>query len=476
MLRDPHVYVRLHALRVAERHLDDVEIAKRVMAMLDDRDIRVRYQLALTLGQFERGDIPAALAQLAARDGHRPWVRAALVSSAHRNRGRFVDALMTRAKDSARDLPRFRPLLRELVRQIGRQSTDEDLEFVARWLIADEVEADLLSEWLLELTRGPPTAVERLKLALSRESTDLTLTTLVNRAIDNAQKRLVDPNATLAETTAAVEALKLAPVNVFCQWLPALIDLRQPPEIKQAAIEASGHFSEAKVAAIVIEHLPELSPRLRGQALQVILTRPAWVVRLLARMESGQINSVLLPASIRQQLLRYPHDDVRKKTAQLMAVGQNADRSAVVDKYSARLKSLTGDPDRGRAVFRKSCVACHRLGDEGNDIGPAIGGFANQGASQLLSNILDPSRDVDSQYLAYSILLEDGRMLSGMIASESANALNLQDAEGKTIALSRDEIDELRSTTLSLMPDNFENEIKPQAMADLIAFLLNQGP
>jgi len=93
----------------------------------------------------------------------------------------------------------------------------------------------------------------------------------------------------------------------------------------------------------------------------------------------------------------------------------------------------------------------------------------------MVTNILDPNREVDPRYLSYQVLLMDGRTLLGVISSETATTIVLQDSQGKTEAILRDDIDEMKSTTLSLMPENLEQDIDPQAMADLIQYLLNQG-
>ena len=138
------------------------------------------------------------------------------------------------------------------------------------------------------------------------------------------------------------------------------------------------------------------------------------------------------------------------------------------------IDSLTGDVTRGRAIFRKSCVACHRLESEGNEIGPNLAAFANRGSAAILLNLLDPNREVDSRYLAYTALLEDGRTVVGIIASETASSITLENSEGKSISFSRDEVDEMQSTTKSLMPERLEDDISHQGMADLIAYLLGQ--
>ena len=97
----------------------------------------------------------------------------------------------------------------------------------------------------------------------------------------------------------------------------------------------------------------------------------------------------------------------------------------------------------------------------------------NRGAETILLNILDPNREVNPQYINYTVTMTDGRTTSGLIAAETAGNIVLKRAEGITETIARREIDEITSTGASIMPEGQEKQIDPQAMADLIAYLLS---
>ena len=71
----------------------------------------------------------------------------------------------------------------------------------------------------------------------------------------------------------------------------------------------------------------------------------------------------------------------------------------------------------------------------------------------------------------YNVALEDGRVVSGIIAEESANAISLKRAEGATDVIARDQIETIASTGVSLMPEGLEKGLSQQDLADLIAFV-----
>ena len=124
-------------------------------------------------------------------------------------------------------------------------------------------------------------------------------------------------------------------------------------------------------------------------------------------------------------------------------------------------------------MFTKICAACHRVDGVGSEIWPNLASFRNRGAEAILTNVLDPNREVNPQFVNYLLLTKEGRSLTGLIASETANSVTLKRAEAVTDTVDRADIDELRSSGLSIMPEGLEKQIDPAAMADLLAYLLN---
>ncbi len=95
-----------------------------------------------------------------------------------------------------------------------------------------------------------------------------------------------------------------------------------------------------------------------------------------------------------------------------------------------------------------------------------------RGADAILTNVLDPSREVNPQFVNYSLVTDDGRTITGLIGAESATAVTLKRAEGQSDTVLRVNIDELASTGLSLMPEGLEKQIDKQALADVIAYIM----
>jgi putative heme-binding domain-containing protein len=165
---------------------------------------------------------------------------------------------------------------------------------------------------------------------------------------------------------------------------------------------------------------------------------------------------------------------VRARAAQVFAGAGLTRRQDVVAAYHKALQ-LKGDAQRGKVLFKQHCSSCHRLELVGEQVGADLSAIRDRGAEAVLQNILDPNREVMPQYQAYVLVTTAGVVLAGMIVEESANSLTIRNPEGGRETVLRNQIDELRSTGLSYMPEGLEKQIDVPAMADLLAYLSSLG-
>ena len=101
----------------------------------------------------------------------------------------------------------------------------------------------------------------------------------------------------------------------------------------------------------------------------------------------------------------------------------------ILTKYKPSL-ALQGDAARGREIFGKSCLHCHRMGAEGHQLGPDASAFRTRLPEQLLLDIVDPSREVKPEYLSVRILTTDGQLIDGMLANEDESRVTINRASG----------------------------------------------
>jgi putative heme-binding domain-containing protein len=216
---------------------------------------------------------------------------------------------------------------------------------------------------------------------------------------------------------------------------------------------------------------PTMSPRIKAEATEALFSRGEWLLALVDATEKGTFSLADLDPARLKTLEKHPNAALRSRAAPLLAKVKIGRRQDVVESYRSVL-SAAGDASRGQQLFQKICATCHRLDGFGHEIGPNLASFRNRGAEAILVNVLDPNREVNPQFVNYVVTTDDGRALTGMIASETANSVTLRRAENATDTVERSQIEELRSTGLSIMPEGLEKQIDPGQMADLLAYLL----
>jgi putative heme-binding domain-containing protein len=180
----------------------------------------------------------------------------------------------------------------------------------------------------------------------------------------------------------------------------------------------------------------------------------------------------VLDSSRVQSLLTHRSDSIKRRAQTLLADAVSADRAQALADYQAVL-TMHAEPAPGRDVFAKHCANCHRVGNLGIALAPDISDSREKTAEQLLTDIIQPNRAIDANYLSYTVVTHDGQVYTGILSAETSTSVTLKQEQGKTIVLRRHDIDELRSNGVSLMPDGMEKLISPQEMANLISFIKN---
>jgi putative heme-binding domain-containing protein len=264
----------------------------------------------------------------------------------------------------------------------------------------------------------------------------------------------------------------------------------EPQDLQLAALEALGSYREPAVADMLIDAWPKMTPTLRDKATTILLSRTDRIAKLLDAIESKKITTAQLSIAAKATLGRQKTPALAERIAKLIGDGSSSNRKEVIERYltamlgsdagtPARNESvvagksarITGDATRGSKIYETACMVCHKFADKGNDVGPHLGTIKAWTAEQLVTNILDPNREVSPNFALYLVETNDGRTLSGLITSETAGNLTLKRADGGTDTVLRGEIKSLTSPGISLMPEGLEAAITPQQMADLIAYL-----
>lgn len=470
-LQHDHPMVRKWAVRWSEEiEQPSVDLLKKLLLRVDDPDINVRTQLAFSLGSLRGASVDNALIEIASRDFQDPIARVAVTSALGRSAAPVFLSLLQ--NDEIRSTPEGRTWMATLAQQILRQQSESDLVSLLSW-IRDFEPTDERYGVLLELFQVESTHpwFGDIQAALGKDANQK-----MEQTIAKAKRDAGNENLKVTERLSAIERLRLGSFEDVSPLLVKWLDPASPPEIQSQSLGALLSFSkEADVARLLIDRWPSLSPTARRQAVDGLLTRPNWTQLILVALEQSKLKASDFQTAQIRWLLQHPDAKIKELAERIVAT--ETDRTKVVEQYRSSLENIAvAEPaalDRGKKVFAEKCANCHQLGPNGHPVGPSIAGMRNRGAEAILVNVLDPNREINPQYISYIVETIDGRQVAGIISAETANSITLQQGEDKQEVILRADLVELNSSGVSLMPEGLEREISPEAMADLIAYLMS---
>lgn len=475
-LHEPSPIVAAAALRTYEPTLKANPAAlSDIVPLKASRDPLVRFQLALSLGESAQPERIAALTDLAVETPADPWLRLAVASSAGDQTGAILTVAVKRWIAAGKVPDGGLELAEQFGEVVGSQ---RDPQVIVPILQAafDDVPADNSS--LMRLTaacvRGIGGGLARRGQSWSAfcaehlKSLDARLATLPASLLVNAEKS----GNPLDLRTEALRMYRWVPApGASVPLLLELVSGSDPAEIKLAALETAGPFLTPEAAATLVAIYGTQTPTVRRAILDALLVTETGADAILSAVETKRIQVAEIEPTRTTRLSNHRNAALKQRAAALFAAG-NADRVAVLKQYEAAL-TLKGDELRGRAIFEKNCVTCHRIANIGVNVGPDIGDTRDKTPATLLTNILDPNKAVDNNYFGYTAVLSDGRVFTGIITAETSSSITLRQPEGKVETLLRTDLEELKASGQSLMPVGVEKNVTIEQMADLIAFLKN---
>jgi putative heme-binding domain-containing protein len=247
-----------------------------------------------------------------------------------------------------------------------------------------------------------------------------------------------------------------------------------PEQLHTSVIASLGHLREPIIPELLLRGWKGYGPALRAQVLDLLLVREDRLKALLDALEHKQILPFEIDAARRQRLLQHRNVAIRERAAKLLAGAVNPDRQKVIDAYQSVL-ALNGDSSRGLQIFKKTCASCHQLGGVGHAVGPDLASVGDKSPQGLMTAILDPNRSVEARYINYLAVTKNGLTMTGVLASETGNSVTLLGPDGKQQVILRTDLEELVSSNKSVMPEGLERDLRPQDLADLIAFIRSSG-
>ncbi|MEQ1828661.1 MAG: PVC-type heme-binding CxxCH protein [Pirellula sp.] len=257
------------------------------------------------------------------------------------------------------------------------------------------------------------------------------------------------------------------------QYALQLLD-RPDSRLAKLAISACSSHDTPEFRDWLFKRFPSALPDIRQDLFAAIRSKPERLAALVDRLESGSMSMKIFDAAQIQNLKSVKDPSIAPRLAKLLASALDSNRQRVIDQYSKQLATIQVDSKnhRGKSIFEKNCSACHRLDSVGTQVGPDISDSRVHTFENLLVSVLDPNRTIDANYFRFIARTEDGRIVEGVLRDSNAQTVTLQNQNGAH-TLQRSEIEELKSSATSLMPEGIESQIPATDMAELLWYIKN---
>ncbi len=310
----------------------------------------------------------------------------------------------------------------------------------------------------------------------------------------NRLTELVDSLSRLIRISADADAVERMQPLVQRDHLSHSLKLR----LLAAACESSGRLTLAQLItaaeknrpqAVVIDQLklPIDVIALKNLALPIVQALTADQQRQLVRTVLGEAEGRQLIVDLVQQgavslsalrgskdlLPVRPGDSVIDKLSELSRQADQVldEQPGLLLQRLEKLNLASASAETGRNVFEKNCANCHQIAGRGQTVGPQLDGIGARGAARLAEDILLPNRNVDVAFRVSAILLDDDKVVTGLVREQPDGNLSVVGNDGKSIPIAAASIVERRNTARSLMPENMSELLNDQDLAALLVFL-----
>ena len=294
------------------------------------------------------------------------------------------------------------------------------------------------------------------------------------RALDEVRQIVRDGKTPMAQRKAALAtliSLKPADLRALCEEALSVRSLNT------VAISGLAEIDDPQLAQRLARSYRTFYPGERPALIDVLVSRPSFATALLQEIRDRKIPRTDLTPLHARQIRSFENADLTKLLTEVWGELRDSpeDKLALIRQLKERLTPdalQAADKGHGRLLFHRACATCHRLYGHGESIGPDLTGAGRSNLDYLLLNMVDPSATVGAEYRLSVIVLKDGRVLNGIVASRNDQTLTVQTAKERTV-IERSEVEEIKTSDKSLMPDGQLQALTADEIRDLVGYLMH---
>ncbi len=279
---------------------------------------------------------------------------------------------------------------------------------------------------------------------------------------------LKDKKAPVDQRRQALLALSNRQRTELISELPSLLD---EPGMRTEAIRAVAAYDNPGLGNALMSRYQSFNKTDKLEVVQTMASRPRYGWVLAQALSKQTIPKTDVPTYAARQLLRVVGSGF------IEIWGPIESNKAGEEEYSRYKKLLTdqkisgGNVVEGQKVFQITCGPCHKMYNEGGLIGPDLTGSNRTNTDYLLSNILDPSGEIQDAYKMVVITTRDGRTYAGNVVSENERQVTMRVVGKDAVVINKSAIQSKEETAVSMMPEGLLNTLKDDQVLALFAYM-----
>lgn len=298
-------------------------------------------------------------------------------------------------------------------------------------------------------------------------------------AIKESLAIVVNPKADVTERLNQIRVFGEVRQSAAQAVLLKLASSSEAAALRKAALISLMSYDDPAVGKQAVGIVAEGAGEVRLAALALLASRAGWSQELLSAVKEGRIAPNTVPRDMVERMRQHEPKQVQWLLVELYPEKPAAgvtDFIAQIADVEAKLKSGTGNPYAGEALFMEKCSSCHKLFFKGGKIGPELTAYQRDNLGTMLISIVHPNAEIREGFQYFSVTTNDGRSLSGFLVERDAQILVLRGLEGEDITVRQADVRLLTPLGRSLMPEGLLTGMTPQQLRDLFAYLRISQP
>jgi len=235
----------------------------------------------------------------------------------------------------------------------------------------------------------------------------------------------------------------------------------------------------------LLDSYPSAKVDLQSKVRNALCSRPNWATLLVDSIQSGRIPASDVSLDQVRQMASLKDEGLNRRIEKLWGKIKSdspEEKRNFINRVKLVLKpsgvagrDAKGDPKSGHTIFTQACGVCHKLFGEGGSIGPDLTSAERKNIDVLLANIVMPSAYIRPEFVNFDAETKDGQSVSGLMAESTPSAVTLVDRNNQRHTLAREQIQFLRESEVSLMPEGLLEAMQPQQLMDLFSYLQSEA-